>query len=75
MAISKKQYLLKGLCCGNCAAKIQNDIRLLNGIKNAEVNADTGILSLELDTDIETLVNDITNIAVSHDEDIVVKEI
>lgn len=75
MAISKKQYILEGLCCGNCAAKIQNDIRLLNGIKNAEVNADTGILSLELDTDIETLVNDITNIAVSHDEDIVVKEI
>ncbi|TQI68355.1 cation transporter [Clostridium sp. KNHs216] len=75
MAISKKQYLLEGLCCGNCAAKIQNDIRLLNGIKNAEVNADTGILLLELDTDIETLVNDITNIAVSHDEDIVVKEI
>jgi Cation transport ATPase len=75
MAISKKQYLLEGLCCGNCAAKIQNDIRLLNGIKSAEVNADTGILSLELDTDIETLVNDITNIAVSHDEDIVVKEI
>ncbi|WP_444644050.1 heavy-metal-associated domain-containing protein [Caproiciproducens sp. R1] len=75
MAISKKQYLLEGLCCGNCTAKIQNDIRLLNGIKSAEVNADTGILSLELDTDIETLVNDITNIAVSHDKDIVVKEI
>ncbi len=75
MAINKKQYILEGLCCGNCAAKIQNDIRLLNGIKSAEVNADTGIISLELDTDIETLVNDITNIAVSHDEDIVVKEI
>ena len=75
MAIGRKQYILEGLCCGNCAAKIQNDIRLLNGIKSAEVNAGTGILSLELDTDIETLVNDITNIAVSHDEDIVVKEI
>lgn len=46
MANTKKQYILEGLCCGNCAAKIQT----------------------------ETLVKDITRIAVSHDEDIFVKE-
>lgn len=74
MATTKKQYVLEGLCCENCAAKIQNDVRLLSGVKNAEVNADTAILYVESDTELETLVKDITRIAVSHDEDIVVKE-
>lgn len=74
MATIKKQFVLEGLCCGNCAAKIQNDIRLLDGIKHAEVNADTTILSVEFDTDAETLIKEITRIAVSHDEDIAVKE-
>ncbi len=75
MAITKKQYVLEGLCCGICAAKIQNDIQLLSGVKNAEVDATTTILSIEFDSDIDTLVEDITRIAVSHDEDIVVKEV
>lgn len=74
MADIKKQFVLEGLCCGNCAAKIQNDIRLLDGIKHAEVNAGTAILSVEFDTDAETLIKEITRIAVSHDEDIAVKE-
>lgn len=74
MPTMKKQFTLEGLCCGNCAAKIQNDIRLLDGVKSAEVNADTTILSIEFDMDAEALVKDITRIAVSHDEDIVVKE-
>ncbi len=74
MATTKKQYVLEGLCCENCAAKIQKDVRLLIGVKNAEVNADTTILYVESDTETEALLKDITRIAVSHDEDIVVKE-
>ncbi|MHB8061669.1 MAG: cation transporter [Ruminiclostridium sp.] len=70
----KKQYILEGLCCGNCAAKIQKDISLLDGVKSASVNSDTTVLSVEFNGDAGTLVKEITRIAVSHDEDIVVKE-
>lgn len=74
MAILKKQYILEGLCCGNCAAKIENDIRLLDGIKNVNIDTGTTTLSIEFDMDIETLTNNITRITISHDEDIVVRE-
>ena len=77
MAMIKKQLILEGLCCENCAAKIQNDICRLDGIKSAEINADTRLLSVEFDANMKTLilVQEITRIAVSHDEDIVVKEV
>lgn len=74
MEITKKQYILEGLCCGNCAAKIQNEIQLLNGVKSAEINVESATLSIEFDTNMEALTKDIIRIAVSHDEDIVVKE-
>lgn len=75
METTKRQYVLEGLCCGDCAAKIQNDIRLLDGVKNADVNADTTVLSVEFDADTEALIKDITRIAVFYDEDIVIREI
>lgn len=74
MSITKKQYILEGLCCENCAAKIQNDVQALEGVKSADVNADTTILSLEFEGDTDRILKDITRIAISHDEDIVVKE-
>lgn len=75
MANMKRQFILEGLCCGNCAAKIQNDIRLLDGVRNAEVNTDTAILSVEFDMDSESLVKNITRITASHDENIAVKNV
>ncbi len=74
MAAITKQYILEGLCCGNCAAKIEKDIRLLSGVKNAAVNPKTTLLLVEFDTDTDALTKEITRIAVSYDEDIVVKE-
>ena len=70
--MEKKQYVLEGLCCEHCAAKIQEDIRLINGVKSAKVEG--GALSVEFDADPEALGREIARIAVSHDEDIVVKE-
>lgn len=75
MANMKKQFTLEGLCCGNCATKIQNDIRLLDGVISAEVNAVTSILYVEFNMDLESLVKNITHITASHDEDIVVKNV
>lgn len=74
MSILKKQYILEGLCCSNCAAKIEKDVRLLEGVKAATINAETTILSVEFDADADHLKDEIARIAVSHDEDIVVKE-
>lgn len=34
----KKVYLLKGLSCPNCSAKIENDVKKLNGITFCSVN-------------------------------------
>lgn len=76
MATIKKEYYLKGLCCGNCAAKIKKDISLLPGVESADISVDTAVLSVGVDTALQTdiLLNEITRIAVSHDEDIVVEE-
>ncbi len=73
MTAQKKQYILEGLCCGNCAAKIEKDIRLLDGVKSATVNFATKSLLVEFETDADELTKVITHIAVSHDEDIIVK--
>ncbi len=74
MSITKKQYILEGLCCGNCAAKIEKDVSLLEGVKLAKVNTKTTVLSVEFDADPEGLMKEIVHITASHDEDIVVKE-
>lgn len=36
-AIVKKELILEGLCCGNCAAKIERDINKLDGVATAYV--------------------------------------
>ncbi len=74
MAAERKQFILEGLCCENCAAGIQKDIQALEGVKSADVNVDTTILSVEYEGNIERILKAVTGIAVSHDEDIVVKE-
>ncbi len=74
MSTLKRNYILEGLCCGNCAAKIEKDARLLEGVKSVKVNTATTVLSIEYSEELTELTEAITRIAVSHDEDIVVKE-
>lgn len=76
MGTITKQYTLEGLCCGNCAAKIKKDVSLLNGVRSADVNTDTALLSVEIDSgwNPDVLSGEITRIAAAHDEDIIVKE-
>ena len=69
--MTTKQYLLEGLCCGNCASKIQKSVLTMEGEKNANINMDTLVLFVEA----EDNTNEITAIAISHDEDIVVREL
>lgn len=43
----KKTYLLEGLCCANCAAKIETGIKKLEGIDEAAISFLTGKLVIE----------------------------
>ena len=43
----KKRYQIEDLCCANCAAKIEEQIRKLEGVNSASVNFLTQKLTLE----------------------------
>lgn len=43
----KKTYILDGLCCANCAAKIENGINKLDGIDKAAISFLTSKLVIE----------------------------
>ena len=45
----KKRYKITDLCCANCAAKMENEIRKLPGVTSATVNFLTQKLSVEAD--------------------------
>ncbi|EAH3724539.1 hypothetical protein D5W35_15160, partial [Listeria monocytogenes] len=34
----KKEYILEGLTCANCAGKIENDVKKISGIENVTLN-------------------------------------
>ncbi|WP_423739199.1 heavy metal translocating P-type ATPase [Clostridium thermarum] len=45
----KKEFLLEGLCCANCAAKIEKEVSELDGVKVALVDFVSTKLVLEID--------------------------
>ena len=45
--IMKKTFLLEGLCCANCAAKIETGINKLDGIDKATISFLTSKLVIE----------------------------
>ena len=45
----KKTYLLEGLCCANCAAKIERGVSDIDGVTEASVNFLTTKLTFEAD--------------------------
>ena len=47
----KKRFLIEDLCCANCAAKMEDGIRKLEGVHSANVNFLTQKLTLEADDD------------------------
>lgn len=55
---------LEGLCCANCAAKIENEVRKIKGIEDANLSFMTQKLSIEApETDIERIVDEASKIA------------
>ena len=47
----KKTFKLIGLDCANCAAQLENEIKKINGIKEASVSFMTGRLVIEFEED------------------------
>lgn len=47
----KRAYTLQGLDCANCAAKIEREIKKIDGITNATVSFMTLKMTIEADSD------------------------
>lgn len=71
----KRELLLEGLCCANCAAKIESEVNEIDGV-NATMNYMTKTLSIEIDHDHEPnyLIDEITSIVHKHEPDVKVIE-
>jgi Cd2+/Zn2+-exporting ATPase len=50
----KKEILLQGLCCGNCAAKIERESNNIEGVKSAVVDFISTKLIMEIDNPSKT---------------------
>ncbi|MBE5985341.1 cation transporter [Lacrimispora sp. AGF001] len=44
----KKIVKLEGLCCANCAAKIEEEVKKLNGVESASLSFMTQRLTMEV---------------------------
>lgn len=73
----KKVFLLEGLDCANCAAKIEKAVSELDGIKSASVNFITTKLTIETEEDTvsDELLKKIKKTAKKTDSDVTVKEL
>lgn len=76
MATIKKQYELEGLCCGNCAAKIEKEVGGLNGVLGANVDFASKLLTVELTEQAvpENIADQARKISKRHDSEIELKE-
>lgn len=76
MATIRKQYELEGLCCGNCAAKIEKEVGGLNGVLGVNVDFASKLLTVELAEQAipENVADQARKISKRHDSDIELKE-
>jgi copper chaperone CopZ len=45
----RKIIKLEGLCCANCASKIETEVQKLNGVENASLSFMTQRLTMEVE--------------------------
>lgn len=58
----KKIYQLENLDCANCAAKIENAVREINGVTNASVSFMTQKLMIETDADLDQIMEEVKKV-------------
>lgn len=71
----KKEYLLEGLCCANCAAKIEKEVSELAEVKEATVNLMNSKLSISLLKDDTDVTKSIHQIVTSHEPSVKVIDV
>ena len=70
-----KVYLLKGLDCPNCSAKIEKEVGELGGVASSTVNLMNQTLTVQAETSVATsLLDTVTTIVHSHEPDVEVSE-
>ena len=68
------KFVLKGLDCANCALKIENKVKTINGIKNATVNFSNKTMLVELNEDKDTIIKKIREVVKQLEPDVLVLE-
>ena len=72
----KKTYLLEGLCCANCAAKIERGVADIDGVTDASVKFLTTKLTFEgEDSKIDDIVKKAKKIVKKIEPDVEIKEL
>ncbi|WP_216697132.1 MULTISPECIES: heavy metal translocating P-type ATPase [Bacillota] len=71
----KKQYLLKGLDCPNCSAKIEKEVGELDGVNSSVMNLMKQTLTISIDASVDaTIEKQIKTIVHSHEPEVEVSE-
>jgi len=73
----KKELILEGLDCANCAAKIEKKVNEINGVNAASMNFITKTLTLDIGDnagDMEAILPQVNNIVKKLEPDVVVRE-
>ena len=72
----KKTFILEGLCCANCAAKIETGINKLEGVDHAAISFLTGKLVIETNEEpTKALLKQIEKIVHKVEPDVEMKEV
>ncbi len=72
----KKELILEGLCCANCASKIETRVNNLSGVNKASLNFINKVLTVEIDTlkNIPSVMEKTNKIINNIEPDIVITE-
>lgn len=67
---------LEGLCCANCAAKIENEVRRIDGIEDVTLSFMTQKMTISApDDQIERVVEEATRISKKIEDEVTVKRL
>ena len=70
----KKRYKLENLCCANCAAKMEEGIRKLPGVKDATIAFMTQKLTIDADDErFDEIMQEVIKVAKKVEPDCVIK--
>jgi Cd2+/Zn2+-exporting ATPase len=73
---NKKEYILEGLCCANCAAKIEKEVSNLSGVAEANINLMNNKLSIAMqDSGVADITNKVKQIVASHESSVKVQDL